>query len=73
MDVIISDDIFHPIILILGLYRDGVHAELAAVVPRALPVPLGVLPRRQPGEVVGLAKPLGVNPPCIATFSHHLI
>ena len=63
MDVIISDDIFHPIILILGLYRDGVHAELAAVVPRALPVPLGVLSLRTPGEVVRLSKSFYVNCP----------
>ena len=63
MDVILPDDPLHPIILILGLYRDGVHAELAAVVPRALPVPLGVLSLRTPGEVVRLAKSFYVNRP----------
>ena len=36
---------------------DGVHAELPAVVPGALPVPLGVPAHREPGEMVVLVKP----------------
>ena len=47
---------------------DGVHAELAAVVPRPLPVKLGVGARLQPGEVVPLTKPLCMDHPCKFKF-----
>ena len=40
-----------------GLDGDGVHAELPAVVPGPLPVPLGVPADREPGEVVVLVEP----------------
>ena len=36
---------------------DGVHAELPAVVPGALPVPLGVPADLEPGEMVVLVEP----------------
>ena len=40
---------------------DGVHAELPAVVPGALPVPLGVAADSFPGEMVVLVKPCLVD------------
>ena len=64
MDVILPDDPLHPIVLRLGLYGDGVHAELAAVVPRALPVPLRVFANGQPGKVVVFVEPSRVYNPC---------
>ena len=42
---------------------DGVHAELPAVVPGPLPVPLSVPAHSEPGEMVVLVKPGPVNHP----------
>ena len=57
MEVLLLDEALDPVFLRLGLNGDRVHAELPAVVPRALPVPLGVPAHREPGEMVVLVKP----------------
>ena len=62
------DQVFHPFGLGGRVDGDGVHAELAAVVPRPLPVPLRVGARLQPGEVVLLTKALGMDHPCDFKF-----
>ena len=59
--ILFLDEVCHPVTLLLGLDGDGVHAELPAVVPGPLPVPLGAGPSLQPGEVISLPKPLSVN------------
>ena len=47
-NVIGPDHASHPLILLLRGDGDGVHAELPAVVPGTLPVPLGVLTSLKP-------------------------
>ena len=61
MKILLPDEIMDPLLLCWRLNGDAVHAELPAVVPGALPVPLAVLAHCQPGEVVGLSKSLSVN------------
>ena len=56
MEVLLLDEALDPVFLRLGLNGDRVHAELPAVVPRALPVPLGVLTNSQPGKVIILVE-----------------
>ena len=60
-DVILPDNIFHPVILLLAGDGDGVHAELPAVVPGPLPVPLGIPTSLKPGEMERLSKLFGMN------------
>lgn len=55
--ILIVNQVLHPPGLGRCLDGDGVHAELPAVVPGALPVPLGVPADREPGEMVVLVKP----------------
>ncbi len=55
-----------PGVLLLAADGDAVHAEAPAVVARPLPVPLGVLPHRQPREVVVLTEFLLMDYPCQA-------
>ena len=50
-----------PLLLCWRLNGDAVHAELPAVVPGPLPVPLGVPAHSDPGEMVVLVKPGLVN------------
>ena len=63
VEVLLLDQALDPVFLRLGLNGDRVHAELPAVVPGALPVPLAVLAHCQPGEVVLLIESCGVNDP----------
>ena len=69
VEVLLPDEVLDPVLLLLGLDGDGVHAELPAVVPGALPVPLAVLAHCQPGEVVLLIESCGVNDPYKHGFS----
>ena len=55
-NVIVPQDVLHPVILSLGGDADGVHAELPAVVPGPLPVQLGIPTSFTPREMIGLAK-----------------
>ena len=56
VEVLLLDEALDPVFLRLGLNRDRVHAELPAVVPGSLPVPLGVLAYSQPGKVIILVE-----------------
>ena len=69
MEILLLDEALNPVLLRLGLDGDRVHAELPAVVPGALPVPLAVLAHCQPGEVVLLIESCGVNDPYKHGFS----
>ena len=69
MEVLLPDEVLDPVLLLFGLDGDGVHAELPAVVPGALPVPLAVLAHCQPGEVVLLIESCGVNDPYKHAFN----
>ena len=40
--ILLADEVVDPVLLSNRVNGDGVHAKLAAVVPRAFPVPLGV-------------------------------
>ena len=64
VEVLLLDEALDPVFLRLGLNGDRVHAELPAVVPRALPVPLGVLTNSQPGKVIILVKSGRVDYSC---------
>ena len=61
MEVLLPDEVLDPVLLLFGLDGDGVHAELPAVVPGPLPVPLSVPAHSEPGEMVVLVKPGLVN------------
>ena len=61
MEVLLPDEVLDPVLLLFGLDGDGVHAELPAVVPGPLPVPLGVPAHSDPGEMIVLVKPGLVN------------
>ena len=54
----------HPLGLGRSLNGDGVHAELPAVVPGPLPVPLLVPAHSDPGEMIILVEPGLVNDSC---------
>ena len=56
VEVLLLDQALNPVFLRLGLNGDRVHAELPAVVPGTLPVPLGVLANCQPGKVIILVE-----------------
>ena len=62
-EVTLAQDPLDRVPLGHGLNGDGVHAELAAVVPRPLPVELLVLSDGLPREVITFAKALKMNHP----------
>ena len=64
MEILLLDEALNPVLLRLGLDGDRVHAELPAVVPRTLPVPLRVFANGQPGKVVVFVEPSRVYNPC---------
>ena len=56
VEVLLLDEALDPVFLRLGLNGDRIHAELAAVVPGPLPIPLGVLANSKPGKVIILVE-----------------
>ena len=64
VEILLLDEALNPVLLRLGLDGDRVHAELPAVVPRTLPVPLRVFANGQPGKVVVFVEPSRVYNPC---------
>ena len=56
-DCLVTKILVRLLLTHLSVDGDGVHAELPAVVPGALPVPLGVAADSDPGEMVVLVKP----------------
>lgn len=60
-DVLLADETLEVVVLSLGIERDGVHAELAAIITGFFPTELGVQTQLVPRQVIPLAELLNMD------------